>query len=298
MKKLLLVGVVGLTALLVGCGGSSEDCDEGTVPLPPVPEVSFPNNQAPEYIVREGDEIGFARIENEEGINGQVVSLEFEEGSEYNYTIAVQQFDADYSEGYLTKPTANVFEYNNSPLVAVMGKSKERLTNYDLIKLQDVLMTVKQRGGFEDAFGTFYPSFDVYFPVMGELQDVTGDTVKINGIVYPKGTADDDVYIGRHVAGMYDGEKLNIFSLSFAGPAWGYTHIVTVYNVVGENSFSYVDSENNVMVVHLREKAYMEHSDRLLHTDGVVPGMKLMVSGARLDYNNLEALKADVYRIE
>lgn len=297
MKKLLLVGVVGLSALLAGCGGGGEDCDESQ-PLPPVVEAQFPRGQAPEYIVREENEIGFSRIENEEGINGQVLNIDFVEDSEWDYIIAVQQFEADYSQGYLTKPTTNVVEYVRPQVRAVLGKSKELMTTYDLLKLGDALVTVKQRGGFSDVSGNFYPGLDVYFPVMGELQEVTGDTVKINGIVYPKGTADDDVYVSRHVAGMYDGEKLNVYSMSFAGPAWGYVHTITVYNVVDEQSFSYIDSENNVMVVHLREKAYMEHTDRLLHTEGLEPGTKLMVSGARLDYNNLEALNADAYRVE
>lgn len=190
MKKFAIV--LGLSAMMIGCGGGG-DCEEGTMPpdtTPPI-EAQFPRGQEPEYIVRNADEIGFAKLQNKEGMTGQVLGIEFEPENINRYTIAVQEFTADYSQGYLTKPTNNVFTYTNSTLHAVWGGTKVQLSSEDLVKLKDSLLTVKQRGGFEDAFGNFYPAFDIYFPVMGPLQEVTEDTVKINGMTYPKGTDDD-----------------------------------------------------------------------------------------------------------
>ena len=107
MKKLLLVGVVGLSALLGGCGGSGEDCNEEV--LPPVTEAQFPNGQAPDYIVRSANEVGFARIENK-GMTSQVLSIEMDPENHRVTKVVVQEFIADYSEGYHTKPTNNVYE--------------------------------------------------------------------------------------------------------------------------------------------------------------------------------------------
>lgn len=289
MKKLLLVGVVGMAALLGGCGGSS-DCDEEV--LPPVTEAQFPRGQAPEYIIRSAEEVG---ARGAVGINGQVLGIEFESDNENNWKLIVQQFDADYSNGYLTKPTTNVFEYTNSKINASAGPSPVYLTTYDMHKVAGELLTVKQRGGFEDAFGNFYPEFTVYFPVVGKLEEDNGASYKINGVWYPKGTADSDVYVGRYVAGMYDGEKLNAYSMSFAGPAGGYTHTVTVDAIVDDLTFTYVDGDGNQMHVAIRPPISVERSDRILSTDALKAGMKVVVSAATLDYNEMVTSNANVY---
>lgn len=297
MKKFAIV--LGLSALMIGCGGGG-DCEEGTVPpdtTPPI-EAQFPRGQEPEYIVRNAGEIGFAKFKNKEGRTGQVLGIEFDPEDINRYTITVQEFTADYSQGYLTKPTSNVYTYDNPLLRGVLGGLEGYFSHEDRVKLKDALLTMKHRDNFEDSLGNLQPIFDVYFPVMGPLQEVTGDTVKINGMTYPKGIADEEVYVGGHVAGLYDGEKLNVYSLSFAADAWGYAHSVTVLGVVDETSFSYLDSDGNVVVAVLREQAYLEKSDRFFTTENMKAGMTLVVSGWRVDYNTMEALDVNAYNVE
>lgn len=302
MKKLLLVGVVGLFALLAGCGGGNgPECDEDT--LPPVTEAQFPKGQAPEYVIRQANEIGFSRV-GEVDYSAQVLSIDMgEEDYNGNYRVTkvvVQEFTTDYSEGYLTKPTNNVHEYGYATFRAVLGGQTSVLTNYDIKKVGKSLLTVKRRGGNNDIDGNFQPILDIYFPVMGVLEEVNDDTFRINGQLYPRGIADDneggvDIYVGGHVAGMFDGKKLNIFSTSFAGSAWGYAHPIKVNSVIDEMSFTYLDADGNEVVATIREGNSLEKTDRLRTTEKLVSGKEYQVTGSRVDHDNMEAFDVDVF---
>lgn len=300
MKKLLLVGVVGLSALLAGCGGG-DDCEEGTV-TPPVTEAQFPNSQSPDYIVRGANEVGFARL-TDVGITSQVLSIETDPKHHNVVKVVVKEFIADYSEGYLTKPTNNVFEYGYSEFRAVVGDQKIPLNSNDIYKVRKSLLTVKMTDSTEDVFGNFQPVFDIHFPVVGILDDVTETTFIVNGIEYPKGIADDneggvDIVIGGYVSGMMDGEKLNISKLSFVGPAGGYSHSVEVDQVVDETSFSYLNHEGNSITVHLDTTPTFGKSDRLESTEKLVAGSWVVVSAATINNNDMETTGARVYFVE
>lgn len=299
MKKLLLVGVVGLSALLAGCGGGG-DCEEET--LPPVTEASFPNGQAPDYIVRSKDDMGFARIGNE-GSTSQVLSIEMDPDNHRVTKVVVQEFIADYSEGYHTKPTNNVYEYGFSHFRAAVGEGRPLLSSYDLYKVRQSLLTVKLSSTYEDLEGNIQPTFEIHFPVVGILDAVTETSFVVNGIEYPKGIADDnlggvDIVIGGYVSGMLDGEKLNITKLSFAGPAGGYSHSVEVDTVIDETSFSYLNYEGNSVTVYVDTTPTFGHTDRLEDTKKLVSGSWVVVSGASIDNNNMEAKDARVYLVE
>lgn len=301
MKKLLLVGVVGLSALLTGCGGGDgPDCDDNL--LPPVTEAQFPNGQAPDYIVRGAKDIGFSRIEGQ-GVTGQVLSIETDPKDHRVVKVVVQEFIADYSEGYLTKPTNNIREYGYSQFVAVMGDQTDFLNSNDIYKVRQSLLTVKMNGYSEDAFGNKQPIFDVHFPVTGILDAVTETSFIVNGIEYPKGIADDneggvDIVVGGYISGMMDGDKLNITKLSFVGPAGGYSHSVEVDTVIDEASFSYLNHEGNSVTVHLNTTPTFGKSDRLESTEKLVPGSWVVVGAARIDDNNMESLSSRVYLVE
>ncbi|MGL4753416.1 MAG: hypothetical protein ACRCXB_13605 [Aeromonadaceae bacterium] len=291
MKKLLLVGVVGLSALLGGCGGGG-DCEEEV--LPPVTEASFPRGQAPEYIIRMEDEIGFSKVNTKENFSGQVLFMESNENPNY-VALTVQEFTADYSQGYVTKPTNNIREFEIAYLTARFGNYSEYIKGEDIDKIQDQLLTVKLRGGQKLINGNILPNLDITFPILGELQEESSTFYKINGMYYPKGSADDGVYVGRHVVGLYEGDKLNIFSMAFAGPAWGYVHTVTVDAVVDGTHFTYIDGDGFEISVDLKAPVHMEKTDRLLNTEGLVSGMKVTVMAGRVDYNKLETINASVY---
>lgn len=300
MKKLLLVGVVGLSALLAGCGGSGSDCEEEV--LPPVTEAQFPNGQSPDYIVRGKDDIGFSRVVRD-GLTAQVLSIETDPKDKRVVKVVVQEFIADYSEGYMTKPTNNVHEYGHSQFVAVLGDQRTILGSDDLDKVSKSLMTVKMNGYSEDVFGNKQPTFDIHFPVTGILNEVTDTSFIVNGMEYPRGVADDnegsmDIVIGGHVSGMMDGEKLNITKLSFAAPAWGYSHSVEVDTVIDETSFSYLNHEGNSVTVHLNTIPTFGSSDRMESTEKLVAGSWVVVSGSRIDDNTMETHNARVYFVE
>lgn len=254
MKKLLLVGVVGMSALLAGCGGG--DCDEGTV-LPPVTEVAFPNGQAPEYIIRSGSDIN----SRAPAIYGQVLSMEILENGRAD--VVIQKFEADYSNGYATKPTNTVIEGLANFRMKV-GGYQASLTSYDLHKLSKSLLTVAVRG--ENNEGEMM--VEVTLPVLGELQSNDGNTVRINNIDYPLGTVDDDMggndaYIGRHVVGMFDGGKLNLITLSSVNSTWGVVIPATVNAVYGQIDMSYLDSDGNEVTVYLNTIPTMIPTDRV-----------------------------------
>lgn len=304
MKKLLLVGVVGLSALLAGCGGGG-DCDEEGTVTPPVTEAQFPRGQTPDYIVRSSNEIGFSRVGNPD-YSAQVLSIEMGEedySGEFRITkVLVQEFIADYSEGYLTKPTNNVHEYGYATFRATMGSSSTAMTNYDIKKIGKSVVTVQRRGGDSDFEGNFLPIFDVAFSALGVLNEITDDHFIVNGIQYPRGIADDneggvDIVVGGYVAGIMDGDKLNIAKLSFAGPAWGITLNPVVSVVIDESSFSYVDVYGNDVVVTLREPLSVEKTDRILSTSNLVVGETVVITATSLDYNNQEILSADVFKL-
>lgn len=301
MKKLLLVGVVGLSALLAGCGGSSDDCDEGEL-LPPVVEAQFPNGQSPDYIIRGKDDIGFARVVRD-GLTAQVLSIETDPKDQRVVKVVVQEFIADYSEGYMTKPTNNIHEYGHSQFLAVMGDQRSILDSKDIDKVAKSLMTVKMNGYTEDVFGTQQPIFDIHFPVTGILNEVTDTSFIVNGIEYPRGIADDnegnmDIVVGGHISGMMDGDKLNITKLSFASPAWGYSHSVEVDRVIDETSFSYLDYQGNSVTVHLNTVPTFGSSDRMESTEKLESGSWVVVSAGSINDNTMETHNARVYFVE
>lgn len=254
MKKLLLVGVVGLAALLGGCGGSG-DCDESITP--PVTDAQFPNGQAPEYVIRQHADI----TGRSETTYGQILSMEVLEGNKAN--VVIQKFEADYSNGYATKPTSTVIE-GKAEMRVKIGGFQANLTSYDLNKLKGSLMTVSFRGNNTDGEMIVY----VTLPVLGELQELNGNSVRVDGIDYSLGTVDDDAghndaYIGRWVAGMFDGDKLNIISLSVAERVWGNLLPVKVNAIYGQSDLSYLDSDGNEVTVYLNTRPTMEKTDRV-----------------------------------
>lgn len=292
MKKLLLVGVVGLSALLAGCGGG-EDCNEAS-PLPPVEDVAqFPRGQAPEYIVRTADEIEVSRMQTKDDLTGQVVSMELVENS-YYHRIVVQEFETSYEGGYQTKPTNNIHEFTSSSLRARIGDGAQNLTYSDLVKMKDDLLTVKKRGG-STSLGGFHPHFEISIPVMGPVESLNGDTVIINGLEYKVGKIDESVKEGKYVAGVYEGTNLNIYNTSFVGPAWGIALTVEVKEVLTDSSFYYEDALGYMVIVNLREEGYMERSDRLFTTDSLKVGQKVLVKASKIEG---EINDASVYSVE
>lgn len=287
MKKLLLVGVVGLSALLGGCGGSS-DCDEEV--LPPVTEAQFPNGQEPEYVIRQHADITGRNVTT----YGQLLSMEVLEGDRAN--VVIQKFEADYSNGYATKPTDTVVE-GKAELRVKIGGYQANLTSYDLNKLKSSLMTVSFRGNNAADEMIVY----VTLPVLGELQELNGNSVRVDGIDYPLGTVDmedglHDAYIGRHVAGMFDGDKLNIISLSVATPTWGNLIPVKVGAVYGQSDLSYLDSDGNEVTVFLNTRPTMDASDRVV--DAAVElrdGDTILIQANKFD--GVTASSANVYKV-
>lgn len=285
MKKFAII--VGLTAMLTGCGGGGGDCEEGTV-TPPVTEVSFPNGQMPEYVIRTSSEIE----SRNSGVFGQVVGMEVLEDGLANVTI--QRFDADYSNGYQTKPTSNVIA-GQAVFYAKIGGYEAKLTSYDLNKLSKSLPTVAVRGDVDGAM-----RLELALPVMGELQELNSNSVRINNMDYKLGTVDDgdggnDVYVGRWVAGMFDGDKLNVISLSVTEPVWGFLMVVEVDSIIGDTDFTYITSDGATNTVFLNERPSMMATDRVMNTDKLEVGKKVLIQAFKLDY---VTQNANVYKAE
>lgn len=282
MKKFAIV--LGLSALLIGCGGGG-DCEEGTV-TPPV--AAFPNDQAPEYVIRTSSEIESRSA----GIFGQVVSMEVLENGLAN--VSIQRFDTDYNNGYMTKPTSNVIA-GEAVFFAKIGAFNAQLTSYDLNKLSKSLLTVAVRGELNGAM-----RLELALPVLGELQELNGNSVRINNIDYKLGAIDEDnggndAYIGRWVAGVFDGDRLNVVALSVAEPVWGIVTVVEVAGVYGQADFSYINSDGDEITVYLNDRPTMFATDRVMDAGELEVGKKVLIQANRL---GTAIPDANVYKAE
>lgn len=291
MKKLLLVGVVGLSALLGGCGGG--DCEEEV--LPPVTESQFPRGQAPEYVVRKADEVELSRAFGNQLITGQVLSLEMAESRPS--IITVQEFDASYEGGYMTKPTNNVRTFNGY-FRAQAGGQEMSMTHEDLLKLRSDLMTVALRETeFNDEGVMTFAQVYLSVSVSGKIDTITSDTIRINGMDYPLGFFNpSEVVEGDYATGFLEGSKLNFYKLTFSNPAGGYSHEVVVDDVMGTDSFTYLNAEGNSVVVELKPLPYP--GDEIQDASVLSKGSVVVVQGFTIDNNDMVARDANVYLIK
>lgn len=297
MKKLLLVSVVGLSALLGGCGGG-EDCEESPI-LPPVEDVAkFPRGQAPEYIIRDTTQ---TKAGTKDSLLGQALSISPTSDGDQpaSASLVLQEFTADYTNGYLTKPTMNVHEFT---YVYFTANNKVRLTGSDLTLLKDELLTLSKVGYLEPILpgtpGTY--TFNVSVQVEGQLEDLVGDIITIQGIEYKVGKVADGVVLGDYVSGIRDGENLNVYKLSFSTPAWGYSHEVEVFGKIDEDTFTYINNQGNEMRVTMRPCTGYEKDDRLCDTTKFELFQKVKLSGNyyTFDSNTMEASDVAVYLIK
>lgn len=279
MKKLLLVGIVGLSAMLGGCGGSG-DCDET---LPPVTEATFPNNQTPEYVIRTASEIEARGT----SFYGQVTSMEVLEDGRAN--VIIQRFDADYSDGYQTKPTNTVTE-GVAVFYAKVGALAERLRVDDLKKLSGSLPTVAVRGEIDGSL-----RLELSLPVMGDFQRFDGVTARINDFDYQVGSVDGDLYVGSWATGLTDGDKLNLIQLSVTASAWGVLIPVDVHDIVSSKGFTYKNVDGDEITVYLNEGLTVYPTDRVKDTSELRVGEKVLIQANYLD---TVIGDANVYRAE
>lgn len=297
MKKLLLVGVVGLSALLYGCGGSS-DCEE-VIPPAPEPEITFPNNQAPDYVIREADEIGFARVLGEGFYTGQVLGIDVKESGFPR--VVVQEFIADYGNGYLTKPTSNVQEVSAN-FFTKAGNIEVMLSKEDITSLQDQLLTVVDRGGKKnEVTGEYVAKFYISTPVLGHFTDYDGEYALINHVKYPVKHVDPKLLNGSsYVAGYWEGDKLNLFATSYSGRAYGFSHEVKVHRILGQTDFTYLDSDNNEVTVILKQLGQtVAPSDCVKVVDEELKeGEKVVITGFEVNYSTMEVKDATVFKSE
>lgn len=283
MKKLLLVGVVGMSALLAGCGGG--DCEEGTV-LPPVTEVAFPKGQAPEYVIRFDSP-------NERMVSlnysGQVLSLNTDK---WEPVFTVQKFDATYEGGYMTKPTTDVVDVaiEEGGIVAMSYEPKHHMSRDDLEVLKDELLTVRVYDTAVDMEGNNLSRRVVIYPtVVGPVDEVLAGSIIINGQMFD---SDNEAGFeeGSYAVGITADGGLKNIQLSGAGPAWGIQSTVIVKRVVGVNQFVY-DTHFGEVMATLKDQDFGEdfphQNDSEQTTANLKIGSAVLLVGNAIDFNTM-----------